>query len=245
VTLKKADSFIFGERYKSYVPRFFFLCKKFVYTTYYPDLKYIEFRKPKLEEGQITLCFTGKLSIEKGFGNFINAVNKLADARNSLKITLKIIGWYSTEKDRTECKMWLSRLSPDVTMKFIDKQEFLHFSSSISDVDLFFDLRKTDIENHLCLPIKLFYYAAQGRPVIYSDLRSIHSDIAINEFGFLVNPQDTNRIVKIIEWYIDNPEQYYIHCSNARRLAETEYNWSKIEGNFINFIESHVRNLNA
>ena len=132
----------------------------------------------------------------------------------------------------------LHNIKRNISVSFPGKQEFTDFTGSINDTDIFLDLRKVNFENNYSLPIKLFYYAALGRPVIISDLKAVRRDVEIQKFGFVVNPEDTGEIIKIITGYFNNPGLYLEHCNNARRLAEEEYNWGKVTAEFLSFIES-------
>jgi glycosyltransferase involved in cell wall biosynthesis len=235
---KFADSFIFGEWYKSRPYRLLFPQKLFIYTSYYPDLKFISFIKPELQEGKIRLTYSGKISLEKGYGNFFSVLKELAENISDLKIDVKIIGWYESSRDKEDCEIFIRSVSPNITITILERQSFLNFINLIKETDLFVDLRSDDFENQHCLPIKLFYYAAMGRPVIYSDLKAIRREVEIEKFGFLVKPGNTSRIVQIISEYLKNKESYYEHCINARKLADSNYNWQKISPLFIRFIES-------
>lgn len=106
----------------------------------------------------------------------------------------------------------------------------------IADTDIFLDLRSADFENRHSLPIKLFYYAALGRPVIFSDLKAIKKEVKVDTFGFLVHPGSKEQIGKLILLYLNNHDLYYEHCLNARNLVETKYNWKKIEPALLEFI---------
>jgi glycosyltransferase involved in cell wall biosynthesis len=234
-----ADAFIFGEWYKSRPYRFLFPGKPFTFITYYPDLKYIRYNEPALTSGKLSLAYSGKMSIEKGFKNFIMVLEGLTKYHKSLKIEVKVIGWYETIRDKRECKNLIRTLSPEISLKIFDRQSFSNFIEHIRETDIFLDLRSVNFENRHCLPIKLFYYAALGRPVIFSDLKAIRKEVEIDRFGFLVQPTDKDRIVKLIVDYLENRELYYNHCANARYLAENEYNWKKIEPQFLKFITSY------
>ena len=231
-----ADSFIFGEWYKSRPYRFLFPRKRFIFISYYPDLKYIPYSKPDLRKGKLRLCFSGKISMEKGYGNFISVIQKLIELKRDIKIEVIIIGWYETELDRMECGNLINNVSGTISIKTIDKQDFEHFIELIKDTDIFLDLRYNDFENQHCLPIKLFYYAALGRPVIYSELKAIRKEVEIEEFGFLVKPGDNESIANIVLDYINDEDLYYQHCTNARTLAEKKYNWQRTETQFIKFL---------
>jgi glycosyltransferase involved in cell wall biosynthesis len=231
-----ADSFIFGEWYKSRPYRILFPRKPFIFMPYFPDLKYINYSCPVLEKGKLRLSYSGKISLEKGYANFFNLVQKLSEFDKDLKIEITLIAWYESLHDKEECNSYLSPANPNITIKIFERQSFKNFIELIKETDIFLDLRSDDFENQYCLPIKLFYYAALGRPVIYSDLKAIRKEVEINKFGFLVKPDDYESIVHIIINYLNDDNSYYQHCKNARELAINKYNWNSIDHQFIKFI---------
>jgi glycosyltransferase involved in cell wall biosynthesis len=233
-----ADSFIFGEWYKSRPYRFFYPRKPFIFTSYYPDLKYISNSAPGLQNGKLRLSYSGKISMEKGIGKFFRILRELSDIDRDLTIEVKIIGWYESIRDKEIYDNLSGSVSSNIYLKVYDKQPFKEFIELINDTDIFLDLRSGDFENQHCLPIKLFYYAALGRPVIHSDLKAIRKEVEIDKFGFLVNPGNYASIVHKIRDYLNNEKLYYDHCRNARKLAENNYNWERISPQFLRFIES-------
>jgi glycosyltransferase involved in cell wall biosynthesis len=235
-TASLADSFIFGEWYKSRPYRLLLPGKPFVFTSYYPDLKYIPFCRPNLQKGKLRLCYSGKISMEKGYGNFISVINTLIEQNSDIEIKVKIIGWFESEYDKEECGNLLKGFSGNISSEIFDIQGFENFLELIKETDIFLDLRYNDFENQHCLPIKLFYYAALGRPVIFSDLIAIRKEVEIEKFGFLVKPGNYVSIAKIISGYLNDVDLYQQHCANARRLAENNYNWRRIESQFLKFI---------
>lgn len=233
-----ADSFIFGEWYKSVPYRILYPRKLFIFIPYYPDLTLVNYIKPELQEGKLRLTYSGKICLEKGYMNFINILKKLTDSNKELKVEVKIIGWYENLQDKKEYENIVHSSIRNVTLTIFERQSFKSFLDLIKNTDIFLDLRSDNFENQHCLPIKLFYYAAFGRPVIYSDLKAIRKEVELNKFGFLVQPTDYEQIVKILFDYIDNKQLYYHHCEKGRYLAETNYNWQRIEHLFIKFITS-------
>ncbi len=232
-----SDAFIFGEYYKSLIIRKIFKQKKYCFVSYFPKTEYINFIEPRPLNKQLNLMYSGKLTKEKGFENFIEVVKKTADKQKDLQIKIKIIGWYANNYEKKFFEKKLKNLPDNVTFSEYPKQSFLDYLKLISDTDIFMDFRSTDFENQHCLPIKIFYFAAFKRPVIYSDLKAIRKEVKINEFGHLVNPKEYDKISDIIINYINNDKLYFEKCQNARQLFEKEYNWEKIEKNFIDFIK--------
>jgi glycosyltransferase involved in cell wall biosynthesis len=231
-----ADAFIFGEWYKSRSYRFLFPLKPFIFIPYYPDLKYINHLAPGLKADKLRLSFSGKLTDDKGFGNFTRLVDALSDIYPDLNIEVKIIGW-ADDCEKNYSKTILP-FKQNVSVSYFNKLSFTDYLSMIRDTDIFLDLRKNDLENSHSLPIKLFLYAAFGRPVIFSNLKAIRKVIDVNSFGYLVNPSDTKSILDIIHTYLTDESRYLFHCSCARKEIEEKYNWSTVESGFIEFILS-------
>jgi glycosyltransferase involved in cell wall biosynthesis len=233
-----ADAFIFGEWHKSIPYRLLFPFTPYKFITYYPGLKYISYKASSFSDKKLRLSYSGEISIEKGFGNFMKVVNGLSDRNGNLEIEIKMVTWYESENNREQCEPLIRNHNKNVNFSFPGRQNFKEFSGQINDTDIFIDLRKINFENKYSLPIKLFYYSALGRPVIISDLKAVRRDVEIKEFGFPVNPENTEVIINVISNYLKNPALYYAHCINARRLAEEKYNWEKIAPEFLRFIES-------
>ncbi len=78
---------------------------------------------------------------------------------------------------------------------------------------------------------------ALQRPVIYSDLKAIRKEVETKDFGYLVNPEDSKKIVELINNYQNNKTLYISHCNNAKGLFDQKYNWEMQEEIFISFIE--------
>ncbi len=231
-----ADAYIFGEYYKMLPYKFLFPFKKFETIGYFPDMKYIDFKQPQMHEG-ICLGYTGKLTAEKGIFNFLNVIKSLKALKPELHIKIKIIGYFDDNAEEKNFYTIVKSLK-NTNLEYLPLQKFEDLSALLHDVDIFFDLRKTDFENQHCLPIKLFYYAVCGRPVIYSNLKAIRKEADISSFGHLVNPTQSNEIARIILNYSENKAYHLERCLNARKFAETNHNWDVLKPLFLKFIEN-------
>jgi glycosyltransferase involved in cell wall biosynthesis len=111
------------------------------------------------------------------------------------------------------------------------------FSAALSRADICLDLRENNSEYSASLPIKIFYYIASGKPVIYTRLQALDNYMKVSEFGKLVNPEEAKTIADFILEYIDNPHLYNQHAQNARKNYEEKYNWGVIKYSFLEIIE--------
>ena len=236
----RSDSFIFGEYYKSIEYRNLFFWKQYCNLPYYPDTDYIQYYPLKKITSEINLLYTGKINQDKGIDAVIGAIKASALKCPEIQFKLKIIGDFPTIEDQFHFNILTSDLKGNIHINILKPLPFLEFCKMIGDTQLFFDLRKIDVENTHCLPIKLFYYLACGRPVIYSDLKSIRKEVKYVDFGFLCDPDDYESISVHIVDYIINFTMYAGHSTNALNVSKSTYNWKAIENDFISFIENTV-----
>ena len=231
--------YIFGEDTKKFPLAYFFPFKKSIVLPYYPDNVYIHQHIKKLEQNKITLCYTGQFSEEKGIGNFFDAINSLKNKKPDLEISVLLIGGTRKEIDEKYFSELISKYQFDnITIK--KSASFETFTEAYGDADICFDLRTVNYENHHCLPIKIFYYAASGKPVVYTDLKATRQHVNVSEFGFLVDPKNSDEIANIILKYVNNPELYSKHAQNARIVYEKNYNWNVIKNSFIAFVKKSI-----
>ena len=234
----KTDYFIFGEHFKSIPFRVLYFWKKHIYLPYYPDSKYIQYFSPVPKENEFSITYSGIITREKGIDSVIESVDKAARKSPLIIFKLRIIGFFPTDEDKVDYLKLTFSLSTNFIIDLQDFMSFTNFCESIGHTDLFLDLRKRDLENSYCLPIKLFYYFACGRPVIYSDLNSIKKEIPDINFGYLISPENTTKIAEVITNYITNNELYLLHCESALHLSQKQFNWNLIVTDFTNFIET-------
>lgn len=241
----KTDSFLFGEYYKSIPFRILFSWKEYIYLTYYPDLKYIKYYPIEKITSKINCLYSGLITNDKGIDSFIHSIDIASRQLQKIQFNLHVIGIFPSEKDHENFKFMCSKLNKNVHVDQEGLLPFSDFCKVIGNTHLFFDLRQIDLENNYCLPIKLFYYLACGRPVIYSNLKSIRKEIKNFNFGYLCQPNDHHSISNHIIEYIDHPEIYFEHANNALNISRSKYNWSTIDKKFISFISNKKSNTKS
>lgn len=232
--------FIFGEETKKFPLGYLFPFKKKLTLPYYPDDSYIYKNIRELKPDEITLCYTGRISKEDGIENFFNAIDILRKRKPNLKINILIIGAPKRENDKMYFSSLIEKYKWDnITIKGPVPYEL--FTQSYNEADICFDLREHNIEYNYCLPIKLFYYIAVGKPVIYTNLKAIKKHIDITKFGYSVDPENSELIAQLIIKYLENTNLYNLHANNARKEYEEKYNWNNIRPSFIDFIRKSIK----
>lgn len=223
----RVDAFVFGEYYKSSLFRLLFPYKSALTLPYYPDLGY--FTPPVKYQSYFTTCrllYTGSLTAEKGWWNTIAAIRLTQHKLPHIHIILDVI---SKEVPHIP--------NSNIEINHLAYMPFRAFCKRLALYDVFIDLRQTDSQNNKSLPIKLFYYMAYGRPVIYTDMRGIRKGVPeIEQFGFLV--ASVSEASNALCSYLQKPSLYEKHCQKARELSVTKYNWNSIKDGFTGFITS-------
>jgi len=232
-----ANGFIFGERYKSKPFRFFYFWKSYIFLPYFPDLEYIQPTPVRKINDTIRLFYGGNIRPARGLPQLILSVRAAAERKPETAFELHLICNLSTEKDIAYFENLTCNFPPNLTIRQKQLLPFVDFCRYMVDMDLFFDLRTISFESNRSLPIKLFYYLACGRPVVYSKLKSITTFFADIPFGYVVNPSNNEKITDYIVNYIDNPDIYAVHCQKALELSNQKYNWKKIEKDFTDFVQ--------
>lgn len=229
----QSDRFIFGEESKAQTFRRLFPRKPSLLLPYYPDLQYIAPQPPNDLSKTLRLFYAGSISNPlKGIQNVLNAAQVLASRQPHLTVFLTIV---KAEEDKD---VSVPQNGLPANLKLIEKEAMPlpNFCKEITQHDFFFDLRTIDDESTHSLPIKLFYYLAAGRPVVYSDLEAIHSGLQELPAQMLVEPTDAEKIGTIIEGYLAHASAYQHACSEMRRLIEEKYNWGAQQQTFLHFI---------
>lgn len=235
-----SNGFIFGEISKKFPLAYLFPWKKNIILPYYPNNIYIKKSIKKLEQNSIKLCYTGSFSKEKGITSFFEVISYLKSLRPSLKVEILLIGSAKSNDEQLYFSRLLAKYNwENLTIK--NSVSFRNFTEAYSEADICFDLREINFENHHCLPIKIFYYMASGKPVIYSNLKAIKNHLEVSLFGHLIDPGDFECIAQYILKYLDDPALYSKHAISARKMYEEKYNWDAISDTFIIFITNHLQ----
>ena len=230
-----SDRYIFGEPSKKFPLSYIFPFKKKILLPYYPMKRYITEKINVLRRDSITLAYTGTFSKEKGIEHFFNAASELRTRRSSLKLNILLVGSAKGKEGEAYFDFILKKYHWE-NIQILPPVRLESFTESLTEADVCFDLRPITFENDHCLPIKIFYYAAAGKPVIYSNLKATRNAVDVGKFGWLVNPEDSAAIASHIESYLDSPNIYRKHALNARAAFQTKYNWDQIKASFTEFI---------
>lgn len=226
---KQVDGFIFGEESKSLYYRKHFQKTPFIYLPYFQNLNF--YNNDLVLPDLFTIGYTGKFSEEKGIFRFIEVLKKFSKICPVTDWKVKLIGTFDNEKTEEKFR----NETHGFQVEIIQQQSFTDFCNSLKQFTLFFDVRETDDENNLCLPIKLFTYASAGRPIIYSAINAIKNLYPDETFFSLFQTNDIDGMVNKLIDYFKKPEFLKDDCIKARKFAE-KHQWALVKNDFIHFI---------
>ena len=224
-TSNLADHLIIGEEGKAKRYKIISPLKKKTIISYYPPGDIFSYRPLAFNDNKFSICYSGKLNDERGFFRLIEVVKKLAAKIPEKFITLKIIG--SDENGEASAKLNEISSIQNVSVIFSNQLEYYSYAAVLSESHLCIDLREKSKLFNNSLPIKIFDIMAAGRPVIFSNLKSFYQLPEVNEFGFLVDPDDIEKTVELILRYVNDSQLLIKHSRTARKLFEQKYNWEK------------------
>ena len=197
-----------------------------------------------------------------------NAIHcmSVADARRQLNVPIerRIVGFLGMSQGDMEIAMnairqlpdvWLMVIGPTNPRVLVQARSFriadrLWQTGFISDDQLSRYLACADI---MCLPMvdraanrgrfpgKLLYYMAAGRPTVASPIGDVTSLIETHQIGLLA---DDDGFINAIDRLLSDADLREELGCNARRIAETTFNWShlidSLEGFYLQILASRA-----
>ena len=93
--------------------------------------------------------------------------------------------------------------------------------------------RHSDAFSHAACPLKLFEYAALGKPIVSTPMREVQR--IAGEFAFFAREPDEMK--SIISSLINNPDSAKSRIQHGLELVKHRYNWEAITREFVQYIE--------
>lgn len=157
------------------------------------------------------VCFVGGLTHEKGFSDFVRAMQKLLTQRSSLGCL--IIGQGPLENTaRQELEMFSDRT---LFAGFVEHKD-LAPCLQVADVFCFCSF-------HEGMPRALLEYMAMGKPVITTNVGGIDETATNDETAFFYRAGDVADLVNRLQWVLERPDLAAIVGSKARDTVATEH----------------------
>ena len=232
-----ADILILGEKNKIRRYELISPTKSKVIISYYPVLEYFNHYDCTVEAKNLYLAFSGKLSAERGFYRFIDVINSIAQRHQEITFIVVLSGQKLLQEDKLAIRNLFKH--KNISLELVLFSSYDKISEGLKDVHICFDLRDLKFV-YDSIPIKFYEYLACGKPVIYSNIKTITEEFGNINFGFLVDPYNIDEIVSKIEIYLSNKELLIEHSQNGRAIIKNGKNWETESEKLIKLIRNLI-----
>lgn len=187
-------------------------------------------------EGKAIILFVGRIREDKGIEYLVKAANIVVNEFGCDNVLFMLVG--PTEEFILSKEMRSPYL--DNIMHLIDDYRLQQLVWLTGVVPLE-DLRKLYVACDLFVLPSLTEAAPQviieamssGKPVIGTKVGAIPTQIMEGKNGFLIDPADERQLAEKIKYLINNPDERKRMGDYGRKLAEEEFDWSKITGRLL------------
>ncbi|AEN06206.1 glycosyl transferase group 1 [halophilic archaeon DL31] len=153
------------------------------------------------------------------------AVRALAILRESVPdARLRIVGGRS--KLKGELQQLAAELGIESAVEFTGWVDGETFPSHMAAADVGLVPHRSTAHTNTTVPHKLFQYMAAGLPVLATETTAVARGVREADAGVVVPPEDPRAMAEAAETLAD-PGTADRLGTNARRAAETTYNWSR------------------
>lgn len=174
----------------------------------------------------VTVMFSGTVTPRKGVEHLIKAGEMLND-----NVLFLIVGNTELDKEYAERVMDYAR-ERDVNASFTGFVPYEDLVGLYSACDIFV-LPSFDEGFGMVLTEAL----ASGKPLVGSNVGGIPMQVKDGWNGFLVEPGDERQLAEKIGYMVKNEEERVSMGERSRRLAEDEFDWSRIAERYLEVYE--------
>jgi len=200
--------------------------------------KGIERVKEEYGVGRKTMVmFAGTVTPRKGVDTLLKAANILVNKHKRGDILFLVVGNLSVDEEfASEAEEYVKSHNMEGNVKltgFVSRAD-LKVLYSACDIFVLPSFEEGD-------PIALKEALASGKPLIGSNVGGIPMQIREGWNGFLVEPGNERQLAEMINHLADHPQDIQRMGRNSRKLAEENFDWSKITRRYLKVYEEIVR----
>lgn len=176
------------------------------------NLDYFKFKSiPDLKK--LSFLFIGRLLIDKGILDFLNAAIAIGTINN--EIMFKVLGWIE-QSDNSISEKDLVALESQKNIELIKK---------VSDVRPIIESCHVLVHPsyHEGMPRSVLEAMSIGRPIITTDAPGCRESIIDNFNGYIVKSGDVESLIKAIKIFINQKDLIKIMSHRSRKLAEEKF----------------------
>jgi glycosyltransferase involved in cell wall biosynthesis len=118
---------------------------------------------------------------------------------------------------------------------YLGCQNYSVVIDGIKKADLAIDLMSKSLERELSMNIRTLQFLSNGIPIIYNNYAEISPLISKYNAGWCIDPDNPEKIDKILDDIVADPNQLKEMGLNAKKLVYDNFNWEKTIDSLSNF----------
>ena len=167
----------------------------------------------------VRFAVAGYLQTWSTLGNWVEVVERSLDHPNMSLDLLVPWHWGGGREKVHVSEGDLDRLAKHDSVTVHGTMNFAGFQNFLSTVDVSLDLFQHNLEREYAMVTRSVNALACGVPVIHPPFTEISPWIQAYDAGWLIDPQDTGALEKIIGNILENSDVVWEKKQNARKLA--------------------------
>ena len=182
-----------------------------------------------IPEHAFVVMFVGRLQLDKGLVEFVEAARRLKRKRND--IVFVMVGAPDPGNKRslpeTLWAQWKSEGDVIFTGRREDVPELMAMANTITTPTFYRE----------GLPRTLLEAAATGLPLIGTDMPGVREAIEHGKNGMLIQPRDPGALADAVEELADNPEKCEFYGNASLDRANNEFDHRRVVGEYLKMYE--------
>ena len=203
---------------------------------YHPDTRHStkskELRQSLgITESQFVVMFVGRLQLDKGLIEFVDAARKIKKERQDIAFVM--VGAPDNGNIRSLSESQLSLWKSEKDVIFTGRRE------DVPDLMAMADTITTPTFYREGLPRTLLEAAASGLPLIGTDIPGVREAITDGVNGILIPERNSGALADAIEELADNPEKSKRYGEFSLQKAIKEFDHQRVVGEYIRMYDQH------
>jgi glycosyltransferase involved in cell wall biosynthesis len=188
-------------------------------------------RRMRIDDGNVNLLFVGYLIPRKGVDTLVKSINILVKNRGLERLTLHVVG--DAERDET----YALGIREYCRKEGIEDHVIFHGRVSESDLQNLYETSDIFVFPSLWegFGMALAEAMSYGLPIVTTNAGAIPYLVKEGQNGFLVPPQDPEKLAQSIEKLVASPE-LRAEFGEVNRKVAAEFSWERSFANIENFL---------
>jgi len=205
-------------------------------STYHPDTRHSakskELRQSLgIPESQFIVMFVGRLQLDKGLIEFVEAARKIKKERQDISFVM--VGAPDFGNIRSLSESQLSLWESEKNVIFTGRRE------DVPDLMAMADTITTPTFYREGLPRTLLEAAASGLPLIGTDVPGVRDAITDGLNGILIPKRNSEALADAIKELADNPEKSKRYGEFSLQRAINEFDHQRVVGEYVRMYDQH------